>query len=50
MSRFLQATTLTLFVTSAVISAFGSPVVENGLVARQAPDNVVSIGDTATFW
>ena len=50
MFRFLQATTLIVFATSAATSVFGSPVVENGLVARQDVQNIVYITDANTFW
>lgn len=50
MSRFLQVTTLVVLVASAVTSVFGSPAVENSLVAREDVQNIVYITDANTFW
>jgi len=50
MARFLQTTTLIVLVVSAVTSVFGSPLVENGLVARQDVQNIVYVTDANKFW
>ncbi|KAF9645073.1 hypothetical protein BDM02DRAFT_3101901 [Thelephora ganbajun] len=49
MARFLQATILIVLVASSVTSVFGSPLVENNLVARQVDRNIIYIEDADRF-
>ena len=50
MTRFLQATVLIAFVTTAVTPVFGSPFVEGGLEAREDVENIVYVTDAEKFW
>ena len=50
MTCSLQAATLIVLVASAVSSVFGSPLVENGLEARQDAQNIVYVTDSNSFW